>query len=110
MLTPQTLCDLIVTGIENASWLLEIRKIKGQNKIEPFYACPDFWRSPFEIEFWAGDKRGVIDFETLGEALRITATQHPDIIATFVKGNFTAKQAGRFVRILFLGDEHGKGA
>jgi hypothetical protein len=103
-LAPQTLSDLIVVGIENSDWIEEIRKIKGLNTIDPFYACRDFWRSPFEIEAWANGKHVTVDFDDLCSALLTVAEKHPDILATFEKGNFSARQADRFVRLLLLGE------
>jgi hypothetical protein len=92
----------MVVGIENSSWAGEIRKLKGQNRINPFYACREFWRNPFEIEFQVRDEVRVADMSDLGEALRLAVMEHPDIVATFEKGNFTARQADRFVRLFFL--------
>jgi hypothetical protein len=107
LLTPQTLCDLLALGIGNATWLQQIRKIKGLNKTEPFYTCKEFWRSPFEIEFRVKDRIGTIDFTNLGNAILTVAEKYPEIVATFEKGNFSARQADTFTRLLFLGDRYG---
>jgi hypothetical protein len=101
ILSAQTLSDIMVTGIENSSWAGEIRKLKGQNRINPFYACKEFWRNPFEIEYQIRDEVRVADINDLGEALRIAALEHPDIVTSFDKGTFTARQADRFVQLFF---------